>query len=81
MRLLQGWNIACQPGKTHLTVVVPLRKDAKKILLDKYNFQMPQVNNPNFNYYIKEVVCLEGINELIKIIDNRGNKIIEETKP
>lgn len=67
--------------KTHATVVVPLRKDAKKILLDKYNFQMPQVSNPNFNYYIKEVVRLAGIDELIKITHKRGNKIIEETKP
>ena len=67
--------------KTLSTVVVPLRSDAKKILIDKYNMQMPQVSNPNFNYYIKEVVKLAGIDEMIKITHKRGNKIIEEIRP
>lgn len=67
--------------KTLSTVVVPLRSDAKKILIEKYNMQMPQVSNPNFNYYIKEVVRLAGIDEMIKITHKRGNKIIEETRP
>jgi hypothetical protein len=64
--------------KTLSTVVVPLRSDAKKILIDKYNMQMPQVSNPNFNYYIKEVVRLAGIDEMIKITHKRGNKGLEE---
>jgi hypothetical protein len=68
-------------SKTMSTVVVPLRKDAKRILIDKYKMEMPQVSNPNFNYYIKEVVRLAGINELIKITHKRGNKVVEETKP
>ncbi len=67
--------------KTLSTVVVPLRNDAKKILIEKYNMQMPQVSNPNFNYYIKEVVRLAGIDEMIKITHKRGNQIIEETRP
>ncbi|HET7116953.1 MAG TPA: phage integrase SAM-like domain-containing protein [Hanamia sp.] len=67
--------------KTLSTVVVPLRNDAKKILIEKYNMQMPQVSNPNFNHYIKEVVRLAGIDEIIKITHKQGNKIIEETRP
>jgi len=67
--------------KTLSTVVVPLRSDAKKILIDKYKMQMPQVSNPNFNYYIKEVVRLAGIDEMIKITHKRGNKVIEEIRP
>lgn len=67
--------------KTLSTVVVPLRKDAKDILIEKYNMQMPQVSNVNFNYYIKEVVKLAGIDEQIKITHKRGNKIAEETRP
>jgi TFIIF-interacting CTD phosphatase-like protein len=43
--------------------------------------QMPQVSNPNFNYYIKEVARLAGIDEMIKITHKRGNKITEETRP
>ena len=67
--------------KTLSTVVVPLRNDARKILIEKYNMQMPQVSNPNFNHYIKEVVQLAGIVEIIKITHKKGNKIIEETRP
>jgi hypothetical protein len=67
--------------KTLSTVIVPLRKDARKILIDKYSMQMPQVSNPNFNYYIKEVARLAGIDEMIKITHKRGNKITEESRP
>lgn len=68
-------------NKTLTQVVVPLRPDSKRILIDKYNMQMPQISNPNLNFYIKEVVKLAGINELIKITHKRGNKIIEEVRP
>src|SRR5665213_2280890 len=67
--------------KTLSTVVVPLRNDARKILIEKYSMQMPQVSNSNFNHYIKEVVRLAGINEIIKITHKQGNQIIEETRP
>lgn len=67
--------------KTLSTVVVPLRTDAKKILIDKYNMQMPQVSNVNFNYYIKELVKKAGIDEPIKIVHKRGNQTTEETRP
>jgi len=68
-------------AKTLATVVVPLRKEAKEILIDRYNMQMPQVSNPNLNYYIKEVVKLAGINEMIKITHKYGNKVIDEIRP
>lgn len=78
---VRGGMLYVNQTKTLSTVVVPLRIDAKRILIDKYNMQMPQISNPNFNYYIKAVVRLAGIDELIKITHKRGNKIIEETRP
>jgi hypothetical protein len=78
---VRGGMLYVNQTKTLSTVVVPLRSDAKKILIDKYNMQMPQVSNPNFNLYIKEVVKLAGIDEMIKITHKRGNKITEETRP
>jgi hypothetical protein len=78
---VRGGMLYVNQTKTLSTIVVPLRVDAKKILIEKYNMCMPQVSNPNFNYYIKEVVKLAGIDEMIKITHKRGNKIIEETKP
>jgi len=67
--------------KTGNTVVVPLREDARKILIDKYAMRMPRVSMVNFNFYIKEVVKLASIDEPVKITHRRGCKIIEETKP
>jgi hypothetical protein len=57
--------------KTLATVVVPLRSDAKTILIDKYSMHMPQVSNPNFNEYIKEVCKLVRITERVKITHKR----------
>ncbi len=67
--------------KTLATVVVPLRSDAKTILIDKYKMEMPQVSNPNFNEYLKAVCKLAGITEQVKITHKRGNKTIEEIRP
>lgn len=78
---VRGGMLYVNQTKTLSTVVVPLRSDAKRILIDKYNMQMPQVSNPKFNYYIKEVVRFAGINEMIKITHKRGNNIIEEIRP
>lgn len=67
--------------KTGASVVIPLRKDAVNILIEKYKMNMPKVSNPDFNYYIKEVAKLAGIDEPVKITHKRGNNIIEETRP
>ena len=67
--------------KTLSTVIVPLREDARRILVDKYNMQIPRVSNANFNYYIKDVVRLAGIMELVKISHKKGNQITEEVRP
>ena len=67
--------------KTNTTVVVPLREEARKILIEKYDMLMPKISMVNFNYYIKEVVRLAAIDEPVKITHKRGNQIIEETKP
>lgn len=78
---VRGDMIYVNQTKTLSTVVVPLRSDTKKILVEKYKMQMPQVSNSNFNYYIKEVAKLAGLDEMIKITHKHGNKIIEEIRP
>lgn len=78
---VRGGMLYVTQTKTLSTVVVPLRKDAKAILIDKYNMQMPQLSNPNFNEYIKEVCKLAGITELVKITHKRGNTKTEEIRP
>jgi hypothetical protein len=71
---VRGGMLYVNQTKTLSTVVVPLRKEAKEILIDKYNMQMPQVSNANLNYYIKDVVRLAGIDEMVKITHKHGNK-------
>jgi integrase len=78
---LRGGMLYVTQMKTLSTVVVPLRKDARDILVGKYSMKMPQVSNVNFNYYIKEIVKLAGIDELVKITHKHGNMISEEIKP
>jgi hypothetical protein len=78
---IRGGMLYVNQTKTLSTIVVPLRSDVKAILIDKYNMQMPQVSNPNFNEYIKDVCKLAGITEQIKITHKRGNKTIEEIRP
>jgi Phage integrase SAM-like domain len=46
--------------KTLSTVIVPLREEGRRILINKYEMQIPRVSMVNFNYYIKEVVAWQG---------------------
>lgn len=66
--------------KTGGRVVVPLRPEAKAILI-KYNMCMPQLNNVEFNFHIKEVARRVGLNEMIKFSYKRGNQMVEEIRP
>ncbi|WP_225321476.1 site-specific integrase [Rhizosphaericola mali] len=67
--------------KTKAIVVVPMRPEIQKILIGKYNMQMPQTTNPEFNRYIKEVAKLAGLDTPIKIVHKKGNQTIAEIRP
>ena len=68
-------------AKTNSTVVVPLRPDARAILIDKYQMHMPQVSNVKFNVQIKEIARLTGLTELVKVTHKKGNTILEDIRP
>jgi len=78
---LKNGMLHVRQTKTGATVVVPLREDARKILVDKYEMSIPRVSMVNFNYYIKEVIKLASINEPLRISHKRGNKVLEEVRP
>lgn len=67
--------------KSDHRVVIPLRHEANYIFAHKFKRKIPVITNPDFNYYIKEVVKIAGITELIKFSHKRGNKDIIEVKP
>lgn len=66
-------------SKSDHWVVIPLRMEAKEIL-EKYNHQIPEVSNAEFNKYIKEVGRLCGLNATIKFYHKQGNKDIATVK-
>ena len=67
--------------KTSSVVIVPLREDARQILIDKYQMSIPKISMANLNYYIKEIARLAGITEPIKISHKKGNQLVEEVRP
>lgn len=67
--------------KTNESVIVPLRPDARAILIDKYQMKMPQVSYAHFNSAIKEIAKLAGLCEPIKIVHRKGNNAIQEIRP
>ncbi|MBN8876892.1 MAG: site-specific integrase [Sphingobacteriales bacterium] len=67
--------------KSDHRVVIPLRDEANFIFIRKFQRKIPKITNPDFNYYIKEVVKISGITELIKFSHKQGNKDIVEVRP
>ncbi|GAC1661055.1 MAG: hypothetical protein NVS9B7_28950 [Flavisolibacter sp.] len=67
--------------KTGDPVVIPLREDARQILVNKYQMRLPRISLVTFNFYIKEVLKFASIDEPVKISYKRGSKLIEETRP
>lgn len=62
-------------------VVIPLRDQANDILNFRFNKCIPEITNPDFNYYIKEIGKLAGLGKSITFSYKKGNKSIVETKP
>lgn len=67
--------------KTLAPVVVPLRAEAKALLIDKYGMRIPKVSQVKFNKYVKEVVRLAGMKEPIKMIHKKGTALVQEIRP
>ncbi|MBI2283524.1 MAG: tyrosine-type recombinase/integrase [Bacteroidetes bacterium] len=67
-------------GKTKHWVVIHLRKEAIHIYTYGFNKIFPEVSNPEFNKYIKEVGKLAGLTQPIKHSYKKGNREIVETK-
>lgn len=61
--------------------MVPLKEEACNIFTKKLDKKIPNVTNADFNYYIKEVGRIAGLNQPIKSSYKKGNKDFIETKP
>lgn len=62
-------------------VVIPLRKDAQRILENRSFENFKPLTNAEFNRHIKNLARLAGITEPVTHSYKKGNKLITETKP
>lgn len=67
--------------KSNHWVVIPLRMDAKKILLKNFEMKCPPHTNVLFNKYIKLVAKRAGLNEPVRHYYKKGIQRIEVTQP
>ena len=67
--------------KSDSWVVIPLRDEAYYIYIHQFNRNIPVITNADFNYYIKEVAKIAGIDQIIKFSHKKGNQNIVIIKP
>lgn len=67
--------------KSERWVVIPLRDEAYNIFIYRFKRHIPLITNADFNYYIKEVAKIAGIQQSIKFSHKKGNQNIVITKP
>jgi site-specific recombinase XerD len=67
--------------KSNHWVVIPLRAEARNILMKRFSEKHAELTNVLFNRYIKEIAKLAGLTEKIKHSYKKGNKTITEIKP
>jgi len=78
---IRGDYLYKKQEKSDRWVVIPLRTDAKKILLERFAKKIPVPSNAEFNLAIKSIARIAGINEQIKHSHKKGNKDIVKIKP
>jgi site-specific recombinase XerD len=67
--------------KTKHWVVIPLRDEANYIFVNNFKRNIPNISNPDFNYYIKEVGRVAGLFQPVKHSYLKGSRNFVETKP
>jgi site-specific recombinase XerD len=78
---IKNGMITYRQKKTNTSVTIPLHPVVNEIL-QKYNYQMPEViSNQRFNEYIKEVCQAAKIDSLESFTRTVGGKLVTETMP
>lgn len=70
---LHGDLIIKKSEKTERDSFIPLHNKLR-ILLEKYNWELPKISGQKFNPHIKEICRIAGINSLVKKTNYIGNK-------
>lgn len=77
---IQGGMINIRMQKTKRIISIPLT-DYSKIILEKYNYDIPKISNQNFNEFIKEAGEMAGLINPREITTYKGNKEKVESIP
>jgi site-specific recombinase XerD len=78
-----GATLEIVQKKTTDQVIIPLNPEAKAIVLELLDKEDPThtISQQKLNNYVKELCELAGINELIELVEKRGEKIETKVKP
>src|SRR5450756_1938305 len=68
-------------SKSDHWVIIPLRQEARDILINRFKGLVPKTTNEELNRHIKTIGELTGINTLIKASYKKGNQDFEIVKP
>ena len=72
-------TVEIRQKKTGSKVSVPVSSELKSIL-ERYDYQLPHLEDQVLNRYMKEICRLAGIDELIQIQTTKGGKAVKEFK-
>lgn len=60
-------------GKTKKRVIIPIHPYTR-LILEKYDYDIPTITNQKFNQYIKEVCRIAGFTEIIYLTKNKSGE-------
>lgn len=66
--------------KTKKTLQIPMIEPAK-VILEKYNYELPKISNQKQNKYLKELGEICGLNEIINVLEYSGNDEVKKEVP
>lgn len=66
--------------KTNTKVIIPVNP-LLRIILEKYNYQVPKTYEQKMNKYIKEIAKELEINDIVEVQTNRGARLIYKNLP
>ncbi len=78
---LRGDMLYKKQQKSNHWVVIPLLEEARAILDNRFEKDIPPLTNGEFNQHIKSIAKLAGIDQIIKFSFKKGNQEIVEVKP
>ena len=72
-------TIDIRQKKTGVKISIPVSSELKSIL-ERYDYQLPHLDDQVLNRYMKEICKMAGLDELVEIQTTKGGKAVKELK-